>query len=296
VDMARLTYVGSAGLAVAVKLAERLRAAKGGLCMYSMSPNLKLLVETLGLAHFLNPSDRGGRRPGPRRRERRLAGWTPGGRASSRATSSRPSWAAAAWGSCGARRAPDGRPVALKIVLAGDPDALLRAAREQRLQGALGKAEGFVAAPRRRRRWHAGPGWPSSSSREGTLRERLKRGPLPQADALDAGAGAGPGHGHGPRARDHPPRPEAGEHPLRPRGAAVHQRPRPREALPARPPGGERQPGHDERGDGDRHPGLLPARAGPGRHPGRARRGRLRPGRDPPRGPHRPARLPGRPR
>jgi anti-anti-sigma factor len=56
VDMARLTYVGSAGLAVAVKLAERLRAAKGGLCMFSMSPNLKLLVETLGLAHFLNPT------------------------------------------------------------------------------------------------------------------------------------------------------------------------------------------------------------------------------------------------
>lgn len=56
VDMERLTYVGSAGLAVAVKLAERLRGGAGGLAMFSMSPNLKLLVETLGLAHFLNPA------------------------------------------------------------------------------------------------------------------------------------------------------------------------------------------------------------------------------------------------
>jgi anti-anti-sigma factor len=54
--MEKLTYVGSAGLAVAVKLAERLRGQQGGLAMFSMSPNLKLLVETLGLAHFLNPA------------------------------------------------------------------------------------------------------------------------------------------------------------------------------------------------------------------------------------------------
>lgn len=56
VDMEKLTYVGSAGLAVAVKLAERLRGQGGGLAMFAMSPNLKLLVETLGLAHFLNPA------------------------------------------------------------------------------------------------------------------------------------------------------------------------------------------------------------------------------------------------
>ncbi len=56
VDMEKLTYVGSAGLAVAVKLAERLRGQGGGLSMFAMSPNLKLLVETLGLAHFLNPA------------------------------------------------------------------------------------------------------------------------------------------------------------------------------------------------------------------------------------------------
>ncbi|MBX3467592.1 MAG: STAS domain-containing protein [Planctomycetes bacterium] len=56
VDMEKLTYVGSAGLAVAVKLAERLRGQGGGLAMFAMSPNLKLLVETLGLAQFLNPA------------------------------------------------------------------------------------------------------------------------------------------------------------------------------------------------------------------------------------------------
>lgn len=56
VDMEKLTYVGSAGLAVAVKQAERLRGQQGGLSMFAMSPNLKLLVETLGLAHFLNPA------------------------------------------------------------------------------------------------------------------------------------------------------------------------------------------------------------------------------------------------
>ncbi|MCO5167477.1 MAG: STAS domain-containing protein [Planctomycetes bacterium] len=56
VDMEKLTYVGSAGLAVAVKLAERLRGQGGGLSMFAMSSNLKLLVETLGLAHFLNPT------------------------------------------------------------------------------------------------------------------------------------------------------------------------------------------------------------------------------------------------
>lgn len=55
VDMDRLTYVGSTGLAVVVKLAERLRNRGGGLSLFSLSTNLKLLVETLGLATFLNP-------------------------------------------------------------------------------------------------------------------------------------------------------------------------------------------------------------------------------------------------
>lgn len=55
VDMQKLTYVGSTGLAVVVKLAERLRNRGGGVSLFHLSPNLKLLVETLGLATFLNP-------------------------------------------------------------------------------------------------------------------------------------------------------------------------------------------------------------------------------------------------
>jgi anti-anti-sigma regulatory factor len=56
-DVVKLSYVGSAGLAVAVKLAERLKTSGGGLSMFAMSSNLKLLVETLGLAIYLNPED-----------------------------------------------------------------------------------------------------------------------------------------------------------------------------------------------------------------------------------------------
>lgn len=56
VDMARLSYVGSTGLAVVVKTAERLRGAGGGVSLFALSSNLKLLVETLGLAKFLNPT------------------------------------------------------------------------------------------------------------------------------------------------------------------------------------------------------------------------------------------------
>ncbi len=55
VDMARLSYVGSTGLAVVVKTAERLKQAGGGVSLFALSSNLKLLVETLGLAKFLNP-------------------------------------------------------------------------------------------------------------------------------------------------------------------------------------------------------------------------------------------------
>lgn len=55
VDMAKLSYVGSTGLAVAVKTAERLRTCGGALSLFSLSSNLKLLVETLGLAAILHP-------------------------------------------------------------------------------------------------------------------------------------------------------------------------------------------------------------------------------------------------
>jgi len=55
VDVSRLSYVGSSGLAVIVKQAERCKGKGGGLCLFGLSSNLKLLVETLGLAPFLNP-------------------------------------------------------------------------------------------------------------------------------------------------------------------------------------------------------------------------------------------------
>ncbi|MEM7315807.1 MAG: STAS domain-containing protein, partial [Planctomycetota bacterium] len=58
VDMADVNYVGSAGLAVAVKVSEKLRQAGGGMSLFGLSSNLKLLVETLGLDGYLNPMDR----------------------------------------------------------------------------------------------------------------------------------------------------------------------------------------------------------------------------------------------
>ncbi|HBP23507.1 MAG TPA: hypothetical protein DEA08_37730 [Planctomycetes bacterium] len=54
-DVQELTYVGSAGLAVVVKTAETLRSAGGAVALFSLSSNLKLLVETLGLAASLHP-------------------------------------------------------------------------------------------------------------------------------------------------------------------------------------------------------------------------------------------------
>jgi len=57
VDMEKLSYVGSTGLAVIVKVAERLKDRGGGVALFGLSSNLKLLVETLGLGMILNPSD-----------------------------------------------------------------------------------------------------------------------------------------------------------------------------------------------------------------------------------------------
>lgn len=49
IDMAELSYVGSSALAHVVKQAERLRRVGGGVCLYSMSSSLKILVEMLGV-------------------------------------------------------------------------------------------------------------------------------------------------------------------------------------------------------------------------------------------------------
>jgi anti-anti-sigma factor len=55
IDLAKVNYIGSAGLAVAVKLSERLRKRSGGLALFELATNLTLLVETLGLDGYLNP-------------------------------------------------------------------------------------------------------------------------------------------------------------------------------------------------------------------------------------------------
>lgn len=54
-DAKDLSYVGSSGLAIVVKSAEQLRGANGGVVLFQPSSNLKLLVETLGLADSLHP-------------------------------------------------------------------------------------------------------------------------------------------------------------------------------------------------------------------------------------------------
>ena len=55
IDLAQVKYIGSAGLAVAVKLSEQLRLRGGGLALFGLASNLTLLVETLGLDGYLNP-------------------------------------------------------------------------------------------------------------------------------------------------------------------------------------------------------------------------------------------------
>lgn len=55
IDMRELTYVGSSALALVVKQAERLRTQGGGLCLFSMSSSLKILVEMLGVNTSVTP-------------------------------------------------------------------------------------------------------------------------------------------------------------------------------------------------------------------------------------------------
>ena len=55
IDMHSLTYVGSTGMAAVVKEAETLAQHGGGICLFSLSSSLKILVEMLGVTQFLNP-------------------------------------------------------------------------------------------------------------------------------------------------------------------------------------------------------------------------------------------------
>jgi serine/threonine protein kinase/formylglycine-generating enzyme required for sulfatase activity len=80
-------------------------------------------------------------------------------------------------------RAPDGREVAIKSLLRPDPTALARFERERRLLASFGESEGFVPlidvgeGP-------TGPWLVMPFLRGGSLRDRLRRGPLAVADAV----------------------------------------------------------------------------------------------------------------
>jgi anti-anti-sigma factor len=53
VDMKKLAYVGSTGLATTVKVAERLETGGGGLALYNVASNLGIIINTLGLGRYL---------------------------------------------------------------------------------------------------------------------------------------------------------------------------------------------------------------------------------------------------
>ena len=80
-------------------------------------------------------------------------------------------------------RAADGREVALKVLLQDDPESAAAFEREQRLLSSLTLAEGFVplldSGSQGKKRWVVMP-----LLRGGTLRDRLKRGPLARDEAL----------------------------------------------------------------------------------------------------------------
>lgn len=52
-DMKKLVYVGSTGLAATVKVAETLEKNGGGLVLYQVASNLAIVINTLGLGRYL---------------------------------------------------------------------------------------------------------------------------------------------------------------------------------------------------------------------------------------------------
>ena len=52
-DMKKLVYVGSTGLAATVKVAESLEKGGGGLVLYQVASNLGIVINTLGLGRYL---------------------------------------------------------------------------------------------------------------------------------------------------------------------------------------------------------------------------------------------------
>jgi serine/threonine-protein kinase len=83
-------------------------------------------------------------------------------------------------------RAPDGRIVAVKLLMRPDPQALARFERERRLLRLLGEAEGFVAMLDAGDTPH-GPFYVMPLLSGGTLRKRLEDKPLPIDDVIALG-------------------------------------------------------------------------------------------------------------
>ena len=88
-------------------------------------------------------------------------------------------------------RAPDGRPVAIKLLTARSPGAAARFLREQRMQGAFGAGEGFVPLLDAGEDAQGRPYLVLPLLEGGSLAERLTRGPLPPEEARGLGIALG---------------------------------------------------------------------------------------------------------
>ncbi|MCO5169452.1 MAG: serine/threonine protein kinase, partial [Planctomycetes bacterium] len=84
-------------------------------------------------------------------------------------------------------RAPGGGEVALKVLHAREPERLLRFERERAVLASLGEAEGFVPLLQAGHDPHHGPFLVMPFVGGGTLRDRLRRGPLPLTEVVRVG-------------------------------------------------------------------------------------------------------------
>ncbi|MBX3470204.1 MAG: serine/threonine protein kinase, partial [Planctomycetes bacterium] len=84
-------------------------------------------------------------------------------------------------------RAPNGAEVALKVLHARAPERLARFERERAVLASLGEAEGFVPLLQAGHDPHHGPFLVMPLVSGGTLRDRLRRGPLPLTETVRVG-------------------------------------------------------------------------------------------------------------